>query len=898
MKKMPLIFILATLLLLIYFTHDYWVQYFSPEFRKQYGDLVEFIANTVGAIAPTITLFAWFLSEKDKETRTDTSALHPDSNHKQGISADIHYEATPIDETIEIDQSQSPYLGLSAFKQKDSDLFFGRQREIKEALAAFNDKTCRWLQIEGNSGAGKSSLVNAGLLPAIQDGKLTRATGYQHWKIIKPIMPGETPLRRLAEALKHSFEDKLAQRSTLELQKELEADERSLAYMLNDLKDDDNTAFVLFVDQFEELFTFAGKQEKLDFDKQLANALQDKDCPLFLISTVRIDFLEGFEQLPKLSELYNQHCKRYLLKTISLEGLQEAIEKPAQMAGLDVSEVTTAILQDAQDEVGALPLVENALQVLWQELYKQREINQSKSNKLSGEFYLQKGGLVGLLEAQADKLLNDIDKKIPKGKHAALELLLELTRINDEGRHTRSNIPIGRACLIAGGKKADKQQGMKIIDYLTGRQAIDEHDKTTGRLRLLTTLGEKEQEQQVSIIHETLIRARGKDKTTGKLVGYWKTLYDYIEKNRDRGFYIDQLARQAETWSICKGLARWRKLASWRDLKNYKALRLEKDCLEAIFKRRSQIKAGVYASLLAIVLGFVGESYWWTAQKGHGFSIDYMIMLQRFRLMEWRVMDEPLPEVVRIPASKKPFQIGEYNEDFIQEKKNTGNAQNAGIPRSEAVEIKQDFYMGKYEVSYEQYDYYVWSQRNSENPPEYPTSPPSETQRWERAVVQVSWIDANRYLQWLSKKYNDKYLFRLPTEVEWEYAARAGKFTVYPWGDTIQKEGQVMANCNGCGSEWDHKFVAPIKSFSPNQFGLYNTAGNVWEWTSSRWSPEFNGSENVETPMGDQSGQRVIRGGSWFLYSDWLRSSARDGFYPDIRYDSVGFRIYRSARTN
>ena len=66
-------------------------------------------------------------------------------------------------------------------------------------------------------------------------------------------------------------------------------------------------------------------------------------------------------------------------------------------------------------------------------------------------------------------------------------------------------------------------------------------------------------------------------------MGYWKTLYDYIEKNRDRGFYIDQLARQAETWSICKGLARWRKLASWRDLKNYKNLRLEKDSPEAIF---------------------------------------------------------------------------------------------------------------------------------------------------------------------------------------------------------------------------------------------------------------------------------------------------------------------------
>ena len=175
----------------------------------------------------------------------------------------------------------------------------------------------------------------------------------------------------------------------------LKADPKAFASRLRDFKKDD-TAYLLVVDQFEELFTFSDKEESLLFDQQLAAALKDKDCQLFLISTVRIDFLEGFEKLPCLSELYNNHCKRYLLKTISNEGLREVIEQPARLANLDVAEVTTAILQDAQNEVGALPLVENALHVLWE---------QRQGSRLSSQLYIQKGGIAGLLEEQADALL-------------------------------------------------------------------------------------------------------------------------------------------------------------------------------------------------------------------------------------------------------------------------------------------------------------------------------------------------------------------------------------------------------------------------------------------------------------------------------------------------------------
>ncbi len=221
-----------------------------------------------------------------------------------------------------------------------------------------------------------------------------------------------------------------------------------MALRLRDFKQD-GKAFLLVVDQFEELFTFSDQTEKLHFDMQLYTALQDKDCPLFVISTVRIDFLEHFEQLPCLKELYRQRlCERYLLPTVSQRGLQEAIEQPARLAGLDVSAVTTAMLNDAKNEPGALPLVENALRVLWE---------QRQGNRLSGELYIAKGGIAGLLEEQADALLARLDRDLPKGKADALELLLALTRINDEGRHTRRRLPLGEARLAAGRQKGRPQ---------------------------------------------------------------------------------------------------------------------------------------------------------------------------------------------------------------------------------------------------------------------------------------------------------------------------------------------------------------------------------------------------------------------------------------------------------
>ena len=776
-----------------------------------------------------------------------------------------------------------PFLGLSAFSKKDAKLFFGRRKETLEALTTLGNQQhanpdnphpssgsayIRWLQIEGNSGSGKSSLVNAGMLPMIEQGALWSCTGIEHWRILGPMMPGQDPLAKLAETLELGLIEDPAKRDIDARLERFTVKDSALASTIRNFKQE-QTAFLLIVDQFEELFTFAGDAARKQFDVLLAYALQDPECPLFLISTVRADFLERFEYLPHLQAIYNSHCKRYFLPLISEQGLREIIEQPAHLAGLDVSEVKTAILEDTKDEVGALPLVENGLFILWQH---------RQGNKLSGEYYRQKNGIAGMLSDQADDLLQRIDdtaKSKGKGKLAALELLLRLTRINDEGRHARQRITREEAIAVAGN--GDDELGEQVVRMLSGERAVETLSTGHSSVLRLITLKEEQELQHVDLIHETLIRARAKDKMTRKLVGYWPTLYDYIEKNRDRDIYRQQLKLETTQWQQSKGLGRLWNL-KYFGLRKYRALRIPKNTNESRFIAWSQkMRVGLILLLIGIS-AYTGESFYWT--RHHELPLDMMWTQQRFRLGY-----APIPELVSIPAGS--FNMGEQEQAFIEI---LGDEKNYfGVP-GKPIQINRSFSLGKTEVTYEQFDYYVWrQQRNSVKDSkgknlEYPTI--AKGGRGNHPVVNVDWHQANSYAKWLGEQI--ELSCRLPTEAEWEYAAQAGKTTAYPWGNDI---GVNNANCSACGSQWDGDQAAPIGIFQANSHGLYDMSGNVWEWTCSEWREQFDGSE--QQCSGDATGllPRVVRGGSWDDHPDYLRVSSRNYTLPANRANVIGFRV-------
>ena len=217
----------------------------------------------------------------------------------------------------------------------------------------------------------------------------------------------------------------------------------------------DDTAFLLAIDQFEELFTFADPEERRRFDGLLAAALEDADCPLFVISTVRADFLDRFEDLPRLVAARNRLARPWTLAPIGAEGLREVIEGPARLAGLDVSEIKEAMVAEARDEPGALPLVENALHWLWEK---------RTGNRLSGQLFTDQGGLAGILSRSADGLLTGLDKH---QRERALELLFRLVQVDPEARrHTRRRISLVEAIDVAGGG----ERGRGLVDRLAGQR--------------------------------------------------------------------------------------------------------------------------------------------------------------------------------------------------------------------------------------------------------------------------------------------------------------------------------------------------------------------------------------------------------------------------------------------
>ncbi len=161
--------------------------------------------------------------------------------------------------------------------------------------------------------------------------------------------------------------------------------------------------------------------------------------------------------------------------------------------------------------------------------------------------------------------------------------------------------------------------------------------------------------------------------------------------------------------------------------------------------------------------------------------------------------------------------------------------------------------------------------------------------RGRRPVVDVSWEDAQAYAQWLSRQTGQRY--RLPSEAEWEYAARGGTKSAYWWGYAPEA---ARALCFDCGTTWDARSTAPVGSFEPNPFGLYDTAGNALEWTADCYRPSYDRAPTDGSAWNQEPCQaRVARGGAFNKPAKSMRSPARTQFAPDTRINMLGFRLAR-----
>jgi formylglycine-generating enzyme required for sulfatase activity len=228
---------------------------------------------------------------------------------------------------------------------------------------------------------------------------------------------------------------------------------------------------------------------------------------------------------------------------------------------------------------------------------------------------------------------------------------------------------------------------------------------------------------------------------------------------------------------------------------------------------------------------------------------------------------EECPEMVVIPAGE--FDMG--SNDTIMEKP---------IHR---VAIRRPIAIGRREITFAEWDQCVAAGACKYRPDDRGWG------RGDRPLIDVSWDDAKLFLNWLSQKTGQRY--RLPTEAEWEYAARAGTTSRYWWG---RDAGNGLANCDGCGAPGGGLMTTPAGSFRPNAFGLYDTAGNVAEWVEDCWNDSYRGApKDGSAWTTGQCRLRVLRGGSFGNSATAIRSAARFRYDQDVRYFANGFRPAR-----
>ena len=228
------------------------------------------------------------------------------------------------------------------------------------------------------------------------------------------------------------------------------------------------------------------------------------------------------------------------------------------------------------------------------------------------------------------------------------------------------------------------------------------------------------------------------------------------------------------------------------------------------------------------------------------------------------------PALIRIPAGS-----------FIM-----GDDSNLHTAPTHKVTLNKAFAISKYEITFAEYDFFAQSTNK-------PLPGDNGWGREDRPVIHVSWDDANAYALWLSKTTGKK--FRLPTEAEWEYVARAGSTTNYWWGNNEQ-DAKGKANCRrGCASQFSGLFgskTAPVGSYSPNSFGVYDTAGNVSEWVQDCYEENYTEAKaNGSAREHKQCQGRVVRGGSTKDNVQRLSSSARYDIPAGYLHETLGFRV-------
>ncbi|MDJ0695570.1 caspase family protein [Mastigocoleus sp. MO_188.B34] len=322
-----------------------------------------------------------------------------------------------------LDLGFCPYMGLNAFSELDYQYFYGREALTQQLINQINKSA--FLGVVGASGSGKSSVVRAGLIPALQQGK--QIPNSEQW-LIKYLRPGVNPLTALVQACEGfavDFElDSQSPNLLLEGMQYLGVE--GFVYWLRNRPE---PMVILVVDQFEELFSLATPTETEKFLNLLLGAIEYAGDRFKLVITLRADFISSCLENPALAELL-QKSSVLVPPNLTEEDYRRVITQPAQQVGLNIEpELVEVLLRELDRSAGDLPLLEFVLEQLWQNRV---------DGKLTLQAYQEKlGGIQGALERSCEAVYDRLD---PQAKECAQWIFLSLTQLGEGTEDTRRRV--------------------------------------------------------------------------------------------------------------------------------------------------------------------------------------------------------------------------------------------------------------------------------------------------------------------------------------------------------------------------------------------------------------------------------------------------------------------------
>lgn len=771
---------------------------------------------------------------------------------------------------------RSPYIGLESFQERDADRFFGRENLIADLSARVMNSAAtnaRAVFVAGPSGSGKSSLVRAGLLPALRKG-----ADNEHW-LYETLKPGREPLQEL-------------KRVVASFTKSLDAGDDLLARALTDptrlhqwveiaLKDETARRAVIVLDQFEEIFTQLTtpeqEKERAAFLDLLTYAATVENGRTVVVFTLRSDFVTNCASYPELNALVSRQFLQ--VGAMTPDELVSAIARPALQVGLRLDPaLIVQVVNDVRGEPGALPLMQFALQDLF-------EAEKGKG-ELTLDGYIARGGLHEALERHADAEFAKLDDTAQALARSVFSGLVEIGRGREDTKRTalfQDLVPAGAdaaqvqalvreladARLITTDQQGDKEtvtlaHERLIMAWAWLQRLVNENREAIAlQNEIAQDAGEWDKAgREASYLYRGARLATAQEQVANKKIALSELAQTFVDASIDAQKVILQeaeAARERERHAeIERQELKWQAATSQAELERVRAEKAEESASRqaelaqkatALAKSESQARQRLryivvgLATLLLIAIAFLARPY--------------VLSL---------VARSPL---VSVPAAPSTFRLGATKPLDELEAQAYWQAPIAA------------FGLDEHEVTNSQYDLCVSVGA---------CSPPADMALFKDAakrddpVVEITLSQADNFCNWVGR--------RLPSESEWEWAAKGAEQREYPTGPEKPDRKKIDVGPPIAPDINDGR--VSVKEVKQDVIGTFGLAGNVSEWTISYGISYNDSAYRTNVWSAERSNQAdvlvVVRGGSWASGILSARSVNRNPSMPNDHQPFIGFR--------